>query len=86
MENVAELLGIDASNINFTPSEIIKGFINMRNGAICEASRIYEQNYAQFNLPRQVQVALMEDIIRLQNVTYLLETQKHKNKSLKGKI
>lgn len=32
----------------------------MRNGAICEASRLYEQNYSQFNLPAQVQVAALE--------------------------
>jgi len=47
--------------------------INLRNGTLYEISRIYDKNYAQFNLPRQVQVDVIEDLIRLQNIDGFLQ-------------
>ncbi len=70
----AQFFGIKESDIDFDRTEIIDGLSNMSKGAICEASRLYEQNYSQFNLPPQVQVAALEDTIRLQSVGYLLES------------
>lgn len=45
----------------------------MLNGAVYEAYRLFEQNYAKFGPPRQVQAALFENNIRLQNVRYVLQ-------------
>lgn len=59
------------SEIDFDKDETIKGLKNMRDGALCEASRLYEQNYSQFNLPLPVQVATLEEVIHLQSVGYL---------------
>jgi hypothetical protein len=72
IKDTAKLLGINESVIDLSPEEITNGLNNMLNGAVYEAYRLYEQNYAQFDLPRQVQVALFENTIHLQNVGYVL--------------
>lgn len=76
IKKLAADLGIKARNIDIQPLEMLKGITNMCNGAIYEASRLYDQNYAKFNLPPRVQVLLMEECIHLHNVRYLLESKK----------
>lgn len=72
IQKVAQMLGIKEDNIDFTPLEIRKGIKDMLNGAVYEASRLYEKNYAKFNLPPKVQVLLIEECVHLQNVCHLL--------------
>lgn len=73
IENTAKLLGINESDIDLSREEKINGFNNMLNGVVYEGYRLLEQNYAPFGLPRQVQAALFENNIRLQNVGYFLQ-------------
>lgn len=68
------------SEIDFDKDETIKGLKNMRDGALCEASRLYEQNYSQFNLPLPVQVATLEEVIHLQSVGYLAKFNDEKKR------
>lgn len=79
IEKVADFFGIRPSYIDFTNLEITKCLSNMSNGAICEAFRLYGQNYSQFNLPAQLQVAVLEDTVRLQNVGHFLELHEAKS-------
>ena len=72
IQKVASMLGIKEDNIDFSSLEIREGIQNMLNGALYEAYRLYEKNYAKFNLPPRVQVLLMEECIHLQNVNHLL--------------
>lgn len=75
IEKVADFFGIQPSDIDFTPLEIIECLSNMSKKAlpVCEAFRLYEQNFSQFNLPAQVQVAVLEETIRVQNLGHFLE-------------
>lgn len=84
VKEITKLLGIQPVKIDFTPLEITNCFDNMLYGVICEASRIYDENYAQFNLPRQIQVALVEHVMRLQNITYILQKNNHLFNDLNG--
>lgn len=67
-KDLIEILGIKPTDIDYTPEEIQEYFINLHNGLLHEISRFYDTYYAQYNLPRQVQVAVMENCNRLQNI------------------
>lgn len=76
IEDLAAELGIEASDIDIKHSEMLKGFNNLCNGALYEASRLHYRNYAKYNLPLVVEVLLMDACIQLHNVRYLLEVNK----------
>ena len=75
VKSVATSLGIEPENLDLTPLEKRQGLVNASSGVICEIYRIYQENFAPFNLPPQIQAAVVEDLMRLQSVTYLLETR-----------
>lgn len=48
----------------------------MCSSAVYEASRLYEENFPELNLPPKVQVLVMEEAVQLQSVCHLLRKNK----------
>lgn len=60
------------SLIDFSQKELIKCYREMHYGAYFEADRLFAIGIEDYNLPRPLQVTLVDHITRLQNVKFLL--------------
>ena len=70
---IAEVVDLDdPSQIDFTSDLVKKGLDQMHNGAIYEASNLYQNNYECLNLPPTLECLFLDQNIRLQNVSHLI--------------
>ena len=76
IKEVTKCLGIKESEIDFEPLEVQEKINEMCSSAVYEASRLYEENFAELNLPPKVQVLVMEEAVQLQSVCHLLHKKK----------
>ena len=76
IEKIAKLLGIQAFQIDLTNQEIIEGCKLLCYGAFAEGINLFGENIEQFNLPKELEVSLIDHTIRFSNVERLISSAK----------
>lgn len=69
------MLDIEASDLDLTHQEIREGYQLLCYGAFAESTKLFGENIEQFNLPKELEVSLVDHTIRLSNVENLLFTE-----------
>ena len=76
IEKIAKLLGIQRFQIDLTNQEIIEGCKLLCYGAFAESINLFGENIKQFNLPKELEVSLIDHTIRFSNVERLISSEK----------
>lgn len=78
IEEIAEMLDIEASDLDLTHQEITEGYQLLCYVAFAESTKLcipFGENIEQFNLPKKLEISLVDHTIRLSNVENLLLTE-----------